>query len=172
MSDADQLAIMATRFCEASKAQWGAIVFLAANKDLPPKKYDAAAKRLAELSDKGPESIKRGLRAVRYALDQGRSVDELLQQGEKKTRAMYVNGKVKARSAPLVAFPHRLTPEVRDALAELYLRLGKLLKLKTYDEVTEFIVADYLTTTDDEIVHRAGESSGDKTSSKSQTTIR
>lgn len=155
MTDPNRLSILATRFIAESKAQWANIVCLA--EELSLKQIEPAAKKLAIQTATGSHTIKRKFLAVKHAIETGLTVDKIIEQGQQATLASYVKGKVKARSAPLVAFPHRITPEVRAGLEELYQRIGRVVKCKTFDEATEFIIATFADLPDEELVHLAGE---------------
>jgi len=152
----NRLQVLAMRYITECKSTWADIVMLATA--LHPKQWDKAAKRLAEQTGGGALTIKRKFKAVAHGISKGFTIEALIARGQEAVMSAYARETKIARTEQLVAFPHRLTPSVRDGLQELYLRIGKVLKLKTYDEVTEFIIADYLTTTDEEIVHRGGES--------------
>lgn len=156
--ESKRLATLATRFIHESRAQWQDLVSIGAA--LSSKQLDVGAKRLAEQTGMSAATIKRRFLAVKHGIEMGLSQEALIKMGQQAVVAHYVRGKVKARTLPLVAFPHRLTAPVRDGVQELCERIGKVLKLKTYDDVFEFILADYITTTDDELIHRAGESNG------------
>lgn len=153
--ESKRLSTLATRFVAESKCLWADIVCIGTA--LTPKQFDIAAKRLAEQSGNGAATIKRKFLAVKHGIESGLTVDKLIEQGQQVTVAAYVKGKVKARSAPLVAFPHRITPQVREGLEELYQRIGKVVKCKTFDEATEYIVAVFADLPDEELIHLAGE---------------
>ena len=152
--ESKRLSTLATRFIAESKCLWADIVCIGAA--LSPKQFDIAAKRLAEQSGNGAATIKRKFLAVKHGIESGLTVDKLIEQGQQVTVAAYVKGKVKARSAPLVAFPHRITPEVRAGLEELYQRIGRVCACKTFDEATEFILATFADLPDQELEHLAG----------------
>jgi len=153
--DEVDLVARAGAFVDGSRMQWDAVVDLALG--ISAKQVDAAAKRLAQLAGRGKISVKRKLIAIRYQHEQGRTPEQIKADGQESTLARYVTGKVKARTLPLVQFPHRLTPPVRDDLHELILRIGRVLELRTYDECFEFLIAVFSNVSDLEMLHEAGE---------------
>lgn len=164
--ESKRLATLATRFIAESRAQWADVVCIGAA--LSTKQFDIGAKRLAEQSGVSAATIKRRWKAVKYGIEQGLAIDKLIEQGQQVTVSAYVRGKVKARSAPLVAFPHRITPEVRAGLEELYQRIGRVVKCKTFDEATEFILAVFADWPDEELEHQAGMSHAEEKKSQAR----
>lgn len=142
-------------FVQGSRTQWSKLVDIALG--IGPKQVDKAADRLASLAGVGRTNVKRKLEAIRFKSQQGWAAEVIKAEGQAATLSTYVKTKVKARTDPLVPFPHKLTPAVRDAFEVTCRRVGKILGLKTWDEVIEFMNSDYLTTVDEEIIHRAGE---------------
>ena len=152
MTDATETA---QKFLASKKAEWSALVTVAWVTQ--PSMVERAAKVLAESAGIGHKTLKRKFVAIHYARAQGVSHDDIVARGQEKILKQFVTEKVKARSAPLVNFPHRLTPEVRDAVQNLCFRVSKVLGLKTYDEAFEFITACFLDLSDEELLHLGGE---------------
>jgi hypothetical protein len=148
----NDLAKSATAFVNNSKGQWANLVDVALA--LSPKQLDKGAERLAKLAGVGKKTVKQKMLAVRFKADQGWSADTIKVFGQGETLASYVRETVKARTEPLVAFPHRLTRPVRDALEETCRRVSKRLGLKTYDDVFELVVAVFAH--DEDIDHLGG----------------
>ena len=152
MTDATETA---QKFLASKKAEWSALVTVAWVTQ--PSMVERAAKVLAESAGIGHKTLKRKFVAIHYARAQGVSHDDIVARGQEKTLKMWVTEKVKARSAPLVPFPHKLTPAVRDAFDENCRRVAKVLHLKTWDEVVQWINAQIELASDDEILHGGGE---------------
>lgn len=148
------LAKNAEAYVKGKRLEWSNLVEIAIG--ISPKQIDRAAGRLAKLAGIGKNTVKKKIEAIRFKAAQGWDPETIKKAGQSETISAYVKMTVKARTEPLVAFPHRLTPPVRDAVQELCLRLCKVLAVKTYDEAFEFVVADYLGTDDVELIHRAG----------------
>lgn len=159
--ESKRLSTLATRFIHESRAQWQDLVSIGAA--LNSKQLDVGAKRLAEQTGMSAATIKRRFLAVKHGIEMGFSQEALIKMGQQATVAQYVREKVKKRTLPLVAFPHRLTAPIRDDLQVLCERIGKVLKLKTYDDVFEFILSTYADLPDEELLHLAGESNGTRT---------
>ena len=149
------LADHAQAFVNGKKSEWANLVPIAIA--LRPKQVDRAAERLAKLAGIGKSTVKRKIEAIRFKNEQGWNEQAITAAGQAPTLASYVDGKTKARTLPLVSFPHRLTKPVRDDLQEQVLRIAKVLHLKTYDEVFCFIVSQIACATDEELLHAAGD---------------
>lgn len=148
------LAEHAQAFVNGKKSEWANLVPIAIA--LRPKQIDRAAERLAKLAGIGKPTVKRKLEAIRFKAAQGWDAERIIVEGQAPTLASYVQGKTKARTLPLVSFPHRLTRPVRDALHENCLRLAKLFHFKTWDEVFEYVNARIEMDSDFEHLHAAG----------------
>lgn len=149
------LAESATCYVNGSQSRWANLVDVALA--LSPRQVDKGAERLAKLAGEGKVTVKKKIQAIRYAAGLDMKPAEIKTLGQKEVLAFYVRGKVKARTLPLVSFPHKVTQPVRDDLHALVLRVGKVLGLKTYDDCFEFILANYADLSDEELKHLAGE---------------
>jgi hypothetical protein len=148
------LAATANRFISNSKGQWAELVELGAA--LRPRQVKPAAKKLAILAGVDKRTVERKLLAIRFGIETGCSTTALVNMGQRAVLGHYVKGKVKARTLPLVTFPHRVTQPVCDDLRALGLRIGRTLSLKTWDEVWEFVLACFSDVSDQELHHLAG----------------
>ena len=153
------LASTAKSYVDGSRSRWEQLVDLTLG--LQPRQLENAARRLGELAGEKPQTVLRKMKAIRYCYQAKLTAQDIKVAGQGGIIGKYVMGKTKERTLPLVSFPHRLTKPVRDDLHELVLRLGNLLRLKTYDEVFEFIIAQF-TVSDEEILHAAGEGNAQK----------
>lgn len=156
MSD---LAETAKQYVNGSRSRWEQLVDLTLG--LQPRQLENAARRLGELAGEKPQTVLRKMKAIRYCYQAQLTAQDIKLVGQGGIIGKYVMAKTKERTLPLVSFPHRLTKPVRDDLHALVLRLGKLLGLKTYDEVFEFIIAQFIVS-DEEILHAAGEGNAQK----------
>jgi hypothetical protein len=152
MTDPSQAA---KQFISSKQGEWAALVTVAWV--TKPNLADRAAKVLAEAANVGSKTLKRKIAAIHHAREQGLSLEEITSRGQKKILEQFVKEKVKARTLPLVAFPHKLTPPVRDAFDASCRRVANLLGLKTWDEVIDWINAQIELATDEEILHGGGE---------------
>jgi len=152
MADATE---SAQKFLTSKKEEWRNLCQIAWVTQ--PSMVERAAKVLAESAGIGHKTLKRKFVAIHYARAQGVSHDDIVARGQEKILKQFVTEKVKARSAPLVAFPHKLTPAVRDAFDENCRRVAKVLHLKTWDEVVQWINAQIELASDEEILHGGGE---------------
>lgn len=158
--DVTNLKAHAEAFVNGKKSEWGSLVEIAIA--LEPDQLERASDRLAKLAGIGKATVKRKIEAIRFKFSQGWTVATIIRAGQSETISSYVKLKTKARTEPLVAFPHRLTPGVRDALEELCIRLAKVLKMKsrrgniTYDDVFEFMCGHFATMDELELQHDAG----------------
>lgn len=149
------LAKNAEAYVNGKRTEWANLVEIAVG--INGNQLDRAAARLAKLAGIGPATVRRKIEAIRFKAAQGWDSEAIKKAGQSETISSYVKQKTRARTEALVAFPHRLTPAVRDATKDTCLRIAKVLHLKTWDDVFDFINADYATTTDAELIHRAGE---------------
>lgn len=139
----------------AKATEWRSIVTLACG--IKPVLNERAAKRLAEGSKIGRKTLKRKMESIQLAHASGLTVEQIVEAGQEKILKQFVKEKVKARTLPLVPFPHKLTVPVRDAFDASCRRVAKVLRLKTWDEVVDWINAQIELATDEEILHGAGE---------------
>jgi len=151
----NQISLTAMRFIVASKSTWSDLVLLATA--LHPKQWDKAAKKLSEQTGTGARTIKQKFKAIAHGIAKGFTIDALIARGQEAVISAYVKETKKARTDQLVAFPHRLTPQVRDGLEELYQRIGRVIGAKTFDDATEFILAAFADLPDQELKHLAGD---------------
>lgn len=153
----EPLQALATQFVNGSRSTWDCLVQIAAG--LKDKQIDIGAKRLATFTGTDYKNVKMKLKAIRAAIASGMTIDEVVKEGQHSilVRSAEVRKRERAQNGEeLVCFPHKLTPGCRDGLKDLTLRISKVLGLKTYDQVFDFIMGDYATTTDEELHHRAG----------------
>lgn len=148
------LATSANAWIATKKAEWDYLVDTAIA--LHPKQIDRAASRLASRANVGAPTMRKKIEAIRFKAQQGWDVETIKREGQEATISAFVKSKVKARTEPLVNFPHRLTPPVRDALKSNCLRLAKLLGLKTWDEVFQYINSQIELASDLDHLHAAG----------------
>ena len=154
---AEPLQALATRFVSGSRSTWECLVKIAAS--LKDKQVDIGAKRLAEYTGTDHKNVKMKIKAIRAVLASGKTAEEIIKEGQHGVLVRVAKERKRERARngeELVCFPHKLTPGCRDAFKETTLRLAKTLGLKTYDQVIDFINADYATTTDEELHHKAG----------------
>lgn len=161
------LATHATAYVNGSKSSWEQLVDLALA--LSDRQINKASERLAALTHTSKKTMRTKILAIRFQNVCGASAEQIKSVGQEKALGSWVKGKVKARTLPLVNFPHRLTPPVRDALHEAVLRIGRVCQLKTYDEVFQFIIAQIDVATDLELLHSAGEAHGSNTRNERST---
>ena len=152
MNDADQ-AVAA--FVATKGEEWKNLVMVACATDA--KYIDKAAAVLSTAAKVGKSTLKRKIVAIHYARSHGLGFEQIIDAGQKHILKTFVEEKVKARTAPLVVFPHKLTPEVAKAFDANCRRVGKLLQLRTWDEVVQWINAQIELASDEEIVHAGGE---------------
>lgn len=154
------LAQHAADYVNGKKAEWDNLVDIAIA--LGPKQLDRGAERLAKLSGVDKRAVRKKIEAIRFKHEQGWEAAAIKSEGQAATCASYVKTKVKARTEPLVNFPHRLTPEIRDAVESLGQRIAAELRLRnhrkevTWDQVFEFITADYATISNEGLKHLGG----------------
>ena len=150
-----KLETLATRYVTETRAQWNDLVELAAS--LESHRIPKAAAFLAKQTNTNPDTIQRKMMAAKHQLLAGATVESLKQQGQSKCLGIHTKVKKAERKDKLVPFPHKLTQPVRDDLDELCKRIARLLRVRTYDEAFELIMAQWADLTDDDILHLAGE---------------
>lgn len=151
---AEQLQDLATQWVTGTQSTWGYLVKLAIG--LTDKQVVNGAKRLAELTNQNEKTVKLKITAIRYAQKSGMTVEQIIAAGQKAIMSRDVKSRNASRNEKLVCFPHKVTPECRDALKEMCVRLCKIGGFKTYDQCWNFIYADYVTLSDTEIKHLMG----------------
>lgn len=144
----------AASFVSGSKGQWAALVRIA--RKVSPKTRDDAARVLSQAAGVGKSTLARKFESLHAAMNTGLTDEQLIEMGQRAVMAKFVKDKREKRSDKLVPFPHRLTQPVRDDLQELCLRLGRILKVRTYDECFELILSIFVDMDDDSVRHLAG----------------
>lgn len=148
------LAARAESWLSSAREEWETLVDIAIA--LRGDQLVEAAKRLANKSGKGRKTILRKMEAIRFKATQGWPAENIKRAGQEDTLSTYVKTKVRERTEPLVAFPHRLTPGVRALVQELCFRTARVLRLKSkkgnisYDNVFESIYAHFAIMSDEE----------------------
>jgi hypothetical protein len=163
---ANKLEVMAMRFCTASKSQWADLVEMAC--EIGPERFEKASKVLASQTGTSQQTLHRKFKAIHLKRSEGLTCEAIKELGQAETISGYVKAKRAKRTDALVPFPHKLTQPVRDDLEVLCQRLGKILKVKTYDQVFEVILSLFIDLSDAEIWHLIGEGNAEEKKSQAR----
>jgi hypothetical protein len=152
----------ANQFVSNARGQWEQLVRVA--RATTPKGRIGVARTLAEAAGVGVSTLRRKLEALHMAMNSGLTDDELIKRGQRWVMARFVSEKKNGRTDEQVVLKWLVSPELRDAAHENFVRIGKLLNMTTSNEVWTFLISQMTVWTDAEILHAAGELSAEKRS--------
>jgi hypothetical protein len=155
MPDAPKLAVLATGYVAGANSQWGFLVDLACS--LSPDRLDRAAQVLAKRTNVSKDSLKRKMEAIHRAQAKGIEAEALKAIGQEKILSDYVKAKKSERVEGLATLSYRMAPDLKEAVQKQLVRVARVLKLTTSDQVFEFLNSVMQEWTPEEIRHAAGD---------------
>lgn len=152
------------RYVSSSHELWKALVnfsFLC-----PPDQLEEEITALAKRTKATPSSIKRKVEAIRYCKNTGMSSREVIEAGQSSTLSKYRNRNgheehesqtfIRWRVSVGLARAIKPDPDKPEEVESLQSRFIRVLKIKTHEELWEFIHADYANISDEELYNRGG----------------
>lgn len=164
-----ELETIGAGFVTSSRSQWTTLVKLA--RKVSAAGRDNLASTLATAAGVGRSTLRRKLEAIHMAMKTGLSDERLIEMGQKKVMADFVNGKRAARDDEQVILKWMVAPGLKYAVQEEVWRIAQILGLKTSDEWWSFFHSVMVSWTKEEILHLAGEGNANRVRQPNATEV-
>jgi hypothetical protein len=138
----------------AHKNAWGAIVAIAYH--VGPDYLDQEAEVLARATAASKAAIRRKFQAVQHKREQGWTEERIIAEGQGPTLSSYSAARKRERTESDVILRYRVPESLADSWLLLQDRLSHVAKLKTSEELIEFLHSCFADLTDREIRNLAG----------------
>lgn len=145
--------------------EWEQIVKVAL--ETGPEDVKAAATAIAYASKAGVDSIVRKIQAIQYVASQGMTEPVIVELGQEAVVSSFNKSKKQDQLEQQVFLKFKVSGSLRDAMEEERARICKVLRFVSSEQFILWVHAQLSTTTEEELLHAAGETRNPHKSQKS-----
>lgn len=142
------------RAADAMAQEWRELVKLSLS--LTDERVDATATTISRAAKIGFESVRRKLNAIRHAATLGYSEAEIIDQGQEQTLSIFQKGRRESTYTDKVWLKFQIPGSQRELVQQEIERIKRVLGLKDSEQVWDFMLAQLINVTDEELKQAAG----------------